>query len=132
VEFTTPALAAAPLGLHVRKITERELALVGDAAGAPDPITGEGMSLSLLSADALAEAIARGDLGTYSKRRRALAEGSEWLSKWILRAARHPRIADRVVRSLAERPELFRMLLEVAVGARRPVGLLQLSRLVIA
>ena len=51
LEFTTPVLASAPLGSFVPRIvdaTER-LLLVGDAAGAPDPIVGDGLALALSS-----------------------------------------------------------------------------------
>jgi flavin-dependent dehydrogenase len=116
--FTTPCLAAAPLGLRVSSVVSGRTLLVGDAAGAPDPVTGEGMSLALLSARAAALAIAEGRPERYARERRRLAAASEWLSRWLLRATRFPRMADRVVARLAERPELFRKLLEMAVGTR--------------
>ncbi len=119
ISFTTPALAAAPLGLRVGAVAAGNTLLVGDAAGAPDPVTGEGMSLALLSARAAAEAIVAGRPGDYELARRRLAAGSEWLGRWILRAARYPSVADRVVGSLVEHPELFAKLLEISVGARR-------------
>lgn len=117
LEFTTPCLAVAPLGLSVSPVVSENVLLVGDAAGAPDPVTGEGMSLAILSARAAAEAIVTNRPIEYERRRRRLAAGSEWLGRWVLRAARG---ADRVVPLLAERPELFRRLLEIAVGTREP------------
>jgi flavin-dependent dehydrogenase len=116
--FTTPCLAAAPLGLRVNSVVSGRTLLVGDAAGAPDPVTGEGMSLAILSARAAAQAIAEDRPDRYAQERPRLAAASDWLSHWLLRAARFPRVADRVVASLAERPELFRKLLEMAVGTR--------------
>jgi flavin-dependent dehydrogenase len=118
--FTTPVLAAGPLGLRVRAPAAGDVVLVGDAAGAPDPVTGEGMSLALLSARAAAEAIARGDPEAYARERARLAAGADWLGRWILRAARHPALAGRVVRSLAGSPATFRKLLEIATGERAP------------
>ncbi len=120
LRLTTPVLACAPLGLRVGAVAAGDVLLVGDAAGAPDPITGEGMSLALLSARAAAEAVVAGDLSLYARAHRRLAAGSDWLGRWLLRATRYPAIADRVVASLAERPELFRKLLEIASGARPP------------
>ncbi|HYE99234.1 MAG TPA: FAD-dependent oxidoreductase [Planctomycetota bacterium] len=119
LEFTTPVLAAAPLGLRVGAVASDEILLVGDAAGAPDPVTGEGMSLALRCARAAAEAIVAGDPFRYATAHRQLSSGPEWLGKWLLRATRYPALADRVVASLSARPELFSKLLEIATGARR-------------
>jgi flavin-dependent dehydrogenase len=116
--FATPVLAAGPLGLSVGTVASADTLLVGDAAGAPDPVTGEGMSLAILSAKAAAEAIVAGRPGDYEKARRRLAAGADWLSAWILRASRHPSILDRVVGSLDAHPELFRKLMEIATGER--------------
>lgn len=131
--FTSPVLGAGPLGLRVGAIATDDTLLVGDAAGAPDPVTGEGMSLALLSARAAAEAIAAGRPRDYEKERRRLAQGADWLGRWILRASRYPSIADRVVGSLVEHPELFTKLLEIATGARREgeLTLTDLARLVV-
>jgi flavin-dependent dehydrogenase len=131
--FTSPVLAQAPLGLRVGQVVSGSTLLVGDAAGAPDPVTGEGMSLAILSARAAAEAIVSGAPESYERTRRRLAAGSEWLGRWILRAARYPAIADRVVRSLVEEPRLFTKLLEIATGLRREgeLSLVELARLVV-
>ncbi|MBI3099155.1 MAG: NAD(P)/FAD-dependent oxidoreductase [Planctomycetes bacterium] len=131
IRFTTPALAVAPLGLAVTPVASGNIMLVGDAAGAPDPVTGEGMSLAILSARAAARAMAEGRPEEYARERERLAAGSLWLGSWILRASRLPAIADRVVRSLAGRPDLFRKLLDVAVGRERNLSLPELARLVI-
>jgi flavin-dependent dehydrogenase len=44
-------------------------ALVGDAAGLVQPITGEGIAYALCSADLLAEAFQQSDLGSYQSLR---------------------------------------------------------------
>ena len=116
--FTTPVLGAGPLGLSVRTIATDDTLLVGDAAGAPDPVMGEGMSLAILSARAAAKAIASGRPHDYQNERRRLAAGADWMSGWILRASRHPAITDRVVSSLRRHPDLFTKLIEIASGMR--------------
>jgi flavin-dependent dehydrogenase len=120
LRLTTPVLACAPLGLKVGAVAAGNVLLVGDAAGAPDPVTGEGMSLALLSARAAAEAVAAGDPEAYARAHRRLAAGADWLGRWLLRATRYPAIADRVVDALGRRPELFAKLLEISSGARAP------------
>jgi flavin-dependent dehydrogenase len=133
VSFTTPVLGVAPLGLRVGMVASGNTLLVGDASGAPDPVTGEGMSLAVLSARAAAEAIARGRPEDYERERRRLGAGSDWLGRWMLRATRYPAIADRVVTSLLEHPELFRKLLEISAGIRREgeLTLTEIARLVV-
>jgi flavin-dependent dehydrogenase len=133
VSFTTPVLAVAPLGLRVGAVAAGNTLLVGDASGAPDPVTGEGMSLAILSARAAADAILKGRPEEYERDRRRLGAGSDWLGRWMLRATRYPAIADRVVTSLLEHPELFTKLLEISSGARREgdLSLADLARLVV-
>lgn len=133
IAFTTPVLAVAPLGLRVASVVSGDTLLVGDAAGAPDPVTGEGMSLAILSARAAADAVASGRPEEYERARRRLAAGSDWLGRWLLRATRYPRIADRVVGSLVEHPELFTKLLEISGGLRREgdLSLADMARLVV-
>jgi flavin-dependent dehydrogenase len=120
LRLTTPVLACAPLGLRVGAVAAGRVLLVGDAAGAPDPVTGEGMSRALLSARAAAEAVMADDPEAYAREHRRISAGSDWLGRWLLRATRYAAIADRVVDSLGRRPELFAKLLEISAGSRRP------------
>jgi flavin-dependent dehydrogenase len=112
--LTTPKLGVSPLGSHVAPLVSGRAMLVGDAAGAPDPVTGEGMSLALRSAaaasSAIMEALETGDpgrLARYERERRRLAEPSASLSRLILWTARRPRLANRAVRRLARDPSIF-------------------------
>jgi flavin-dependent dehydrogenase len=131
LSFTTPVLGAGPLGLSVTPVVAARTLLVGDASGAPDPVVGEGMSLAILSARGAAAAIASGHPEDYETERRHLGEGASWVAAWILRASRHPRLADRVVAALGRRPETFAALLEVVSGGRprRDVSFADLLRL---
>lgn len=116
--FTTPVRGAGPLGLSVRTIATDDTLLVGDAAGAPDPVVGEGMSLAILSARAAAKAIVSGRPHDYQNERRRLAVGANWMAGWILRASCRPAVTNRLVSSLRRHPELFTKLIDVASGAR--------------
>jgi flavin-dependent dehydrogenase len=129
VALSTPVLAVAPLGLRVGTTASGNTVLVGDASGAPDPVTGEGMSLAILSARSAAEAISKGRTEEYRQERKKLGEGPEWLGRWLLRATRHPAIADRVITSLKDHPPLFTKLLEISAGRRR-IGDLTLAEVV--
>jgi flavin-dependent dehydrogenase len=115
VEMTTPVLAAAPLGLHVPRLFEPGLLLVGDAAGAPDPITGDGMAIALASTMPAAEAIVSGDLASYERTRLAMGRSADRLGRLLLALSR---IEGRAARALLRRQALLTTLLDVAVGRR--------------
>ncbi len=118
VRFTLPWIGASPLGSRVTPLVHGRTLLLGDAAGAADPITGEGMSLAILSAGVAAEAIAAGDLAVYETERRRLARPSERLAKLILRLAGSPWLAERTVQLLRNAPAVFARLLREACSAR--------------
>ena len=115
IEFTTPVLAAAPLGLRVPRIVDEDegLILVGDAAGSPDPITGDGMALALASTRAAAEAIVSGNLRAYAQRRLTMGRTANRLGRLLLRLSRTERRAAWVLRDLSA---LVPPLMRVAVG----------------
>jgi len=103
VEFTTPVLAAAPLGLHVPRIVDldRRLLLVGDAAGTPDPITAGGLSLALSATRAAADAIVSGALEEYQDYRLAMGLAAHRLGRLMLWLGRTERRAEWVLRHMA-------------------------------
>ena len=117
IEWTTSALASAPLGLRVPRVVDDGLLLVGDAAGAPDPITGDGIALALASARPAAEAVVANDLAAYQRARRDLGQNADRLGRLLLHIAR----ADgRTACALLSRPALVPTLMDVAL-ARRPL-----------
>lgn len=93
-----PVFAKAPLATRVRPLAGEGWLLVGDSAGAVDPITGEGMSLALLGAARAAAAIDRhlhsqaGALDGYARETAALHASMTRLTRTVLFAARHPRV----------------------------------------
>lgn len=112
VELLTPVLAAAPLGLSLARIVDPQdrLVLVGDAAGTPDPITGDGMALALATTRLAAEAIVSGDLRAYERRRLARGRAARRLGRLMLGLSRTERRAAWVLRDLsAAIPPLVRL-----------------------
>lgn len=61
----------APETLDARRVAGEDWALLGDAAGFADPVTGEGIFYALRSAEMFAEAALRGDVSAYEKEWRA-------------------------------------------------------------
>ncbi len=108
---------AGPLDQRPTAVCRAHVALVGDAAGYRDAVTGEGLALALHQADSLAEALAAGDLSDYAaavRRQTALPFAVIGALLW---AERHPALRRRLMATLAAEPALFRRLL--AVHARQ-------------
>jgi 2-polyprenyl-6-methoxyphenol hydroxylase-like FAD-dependent oxidoreductase len=101
-------------------VVRGRLALVGDAAGYFDAITGEGLSLAFHDAFAVIDAIVRGDLPSYAAARRRMARVPLALTRLALFIERRPRLRRRVMRALAADPRLFRALLAAHVRVRPP------------
>ncbi len=114
---------AGPFGRRARAVRKGRLALVGDAAGYLDAITGEGLALGFHQADALAEAIYAGDLTRYERAFRKLIALPFTLIRLLLFAERHPSIRRRMVRTLAREPEIFARLLAIHTRDRPPASL---------
>jgi flavin-dependent dehydrogenase len=98
-------------------------ALVGDACGYVDPITGEGIFLALRGSELLAESLVsalhagRSDaaaLAAYARARRRVLEPRELLGLALQRGLRHPRWVDLALALLAARPALCDLLVSLA------------------
>jgi flavin-dependent dehydrogenase len=131
-ERTSRDRGAGPFRQRTRGVVRGRVALVGDAAGYLDALTGEGLGLAFQQAEALAAAIAAGDLGPYAATCRRLARLADGFTHLLLFCERRPRLRRRLVRELGRRPELFGRLLGAharqiparAVGARAVAHLL--------
>ncbi len=129
-EVTSRDRGAAALRQRVRGVVRGRLALVGDASGYVDAITGEGLALALKQAPVLVEAIRRGDLGHYARRHRGLGAWANGLTELLLWVEARPRLRRRVIRALARDPALFSRILAVHAGAPvRSLGLGSVPRL---
>jgi menaquinone-9 beta-reductase len=92
------------------------VALVGDASGGVDAITGEGLRLAFGQSLALAEAMQSGDLHQYGSTHRRLARRPLWMGRLMLMLGRYDRVRSRTFRMLSRSPELFAQLLAIHVG----------------
>jgi 2-polyprenyl-6-methoxyphenol hydroxylase-like FAD-dependent oxidoreductase len=121
---TSSPRGAGPLARGAHRVVAERLALVGDAAGYVDAITGEGLSLSLVSAAALVgclpEALRRRGaphaLAPYEETFARLFRRYAWSTGALLALARHPALRRPLLRALARRPRLFEATLAWVVG----------------
>jgi flavin-dependent dehydrogenase len=92
-------------------------ALVGDASGSVDAITGEGICVSIKQAGALAMAIKSGNLARYARVHRELMRRPQTMASLMLMLERNAQLQRRALAGLAQTPGLFRSLLGIHVGA---------------
>ena len=123
---------AGPLQQRCRAVVSGDLALVGDASGYLDAITGEGLALSFRQAAALIDAIAVGDLEQYVVAHRHIVRYPNAITRLLLLVERHPRLRRRVMRSLAADSLLMSRFLALKMRIEGPRvfgsgGLLQLA-----
>ena len=107
--------ARAPLR-RLRRVCRGRFALVGDASGSVDPLTGEGLGLGFRQAVALVQAIKRNDFSSYQAAHDRISKPSRLMSRLMLMMDAHPRLRRRALRILAAEPSLFSRLLNVNVG----------------
>ncbi len=114
---------AGPLAQRVRGVVRGRVALVGDAAGYLDAITGEGIAVALHQARALVAALVAGDLRLYAAAHRRLGRLPNAITSLVLALERRPRLRSRVLRALAAEPALFARLLGIHARSLPPRGL---------
>ena len=120
-----PGLSAE--ALDERKAAGEDWALLGDAAGFADPVTGEGIYYALRSAELFAEAFLRGDVASYERAWRAD------FGRELRRAARMRRrfygsfyggpFTDRMILLARSHPGIRRTLRELVGGEQGYLGL---------
>jgi menaquinone-9 beta-reductase len=113
-------VGAVTLTCGFQRVYRDRVALIGDASGSVDAITGEGLCLSFHQAAVLADALERGDLSRYQAAHRRLACRPTLMGRLLLLLDKQPRVRERAMRALAEHPEVFARLLAVHVGATSP------------
>jgi len=126
LEGAEPANAerGALTGNHrLKRVWGDNVALIGDASGTVDAITGEGMGLAFSQAIALAECLEANDLNRYQTRHDELALRPLLMARFMLLLDRRPRLQNRVLQVFQRRPEIFRRLLALHVGALPPKDL---------
>ncbi len=100
----------------LHKVYKGNIALIGDASGSVDAVTGEGLCLSFQQAIALASALSSGNLENYQRDHHRLARRPNTMSRLLLLLDRYPSLRKRVLRCLAQEPELFARLLAAHLG----------------
>ena len=104
----------------LRRVYRGNVALIGDASGGVDAITGEGLSLSFHQAEALAEAMASNDLNKYQVAHRRFALRPAFMARVLLLLDGRTRVRRRVLRVFDKHPDVFERLVSIHVGETSP------------
>ena len=105
---------AGPFRRRPRRVTAGRLALVGDASGYVDAITGEGIAVAFECARALAQSLQEGGLASYERAHRRAMRRYRGTTEIVLALAAFPWLRRGVVSALAGRSILFEYLLGLA------------------
>jgi len=119
IEPSTLERGAVTSTRRLRSVYRGNVALVGDASGSVDAITGQGLCLSFRQAAAPASALPSGELSSYAARHRALLRRPAFMAGLMVLLAGRPRLNRRVIAALARRPEEFETMLAMHVGAAK-------------
>lgn len=101
---------------RLRRVALGRVALVGDASGSADAITGEGMGMAFRQAPLLAECLETGNLGHYNRLHPATLQLPQTMARIILLMDRSTAFRNRAIAMLARKPALFARLLAVHLG----------------
>ncbi len=102
----------------LRRVTAANVALTGDASGAVDAITGEGIALSFRQALLLAEAITADNLVMYQTGHPAILRRPHLMSMAMLSMDAWPWLRKRAMGLFAAQPQLFAQLISMHLGER--------------
>jgi len=111
-----PARGSITFGRKLRRVTNANIALVGDASGSVDAVTGEGLALCFRQAAALSEALRANDLAMYQQAHRRIQRLPSRMSRTLLLMDRSPALRDTVIRAFHRKPWLFERLLQIHIG----------------
>ena len=105
---------------RLRAVYRGNVALIGDASGSVDAVTGEGLCLLFQQSVALAHALESGDLSRYQAEHRRIGRRPEFMADMMLLLDRRNSLRHRAIRVMAEQPRLFTQMLAMHVGQLAP------------
>lgn len=109
----------------LRRVSRGNLALIGEAAGSVDAITGEGLSIAFQQAAVLAEAIRCGDYDGYEQAHRRMTRMPRRMAALLLLMDNRRWLRQRAFHALGADGTFFGRMLAMHTGAMQPakVGL---------
>jgi len=120
VEPASSVRGAGPFGFLPKRRANQRLALVGDAAGFIDPISGDGLTMTFAGAKVLADVLGRGaPLTTYEGAWRAATRRYANFTRLLLHLALRRELRKGLLGAISRDPRVFSWLLSHAVDESR-------------
>jgi flavin-dependent dehydrogenase len=127
-ELIGSARGAISMSARLASVVAGRVALVGDASGSVDAVTGEGLALAFRQANSLATALAAGDLKKYDASHRRMGRLPRLMARTLLLFDGNDRLRRIAFRKLAAHPRIFSRLLDVHVGSLRRSALTAIAQ----
>lgn len=105
----------------LRVVHSGSIALIGEAAGSVDAITGEGLAIAFQQAIALANAMRAGDLMAYERVHSRITRMPRRMAALMLLMDKRRWLRERAFRALAAEPHFFQRMLAMHTGTLSPV-----------
>jgi flavin-dependent dehydrogenase len=115
----TPQRGAVTTTCSFDRVSRGNVALIGDASGTADAITGEGLAMAFRQALLLRDSIAKGGLELYQAGHAEILRLPQQMARVMLLMDLHPLLRRRVLAAFAERPDLFSAMLRVHLNEER-------------
>ena len=100
----------------LHRVVRGNIALLGDASGSADAITGEGLAMAFRQAILLAESVESGSLAPYAAGHATTLRIPQSMARSLLLMDRWSALRGKVLRVFAREPFLFENLLRVHMG----------------
>jgi flavin-dependent dehydrogenase len=113
----TTVKGAITVSRRLRSVTSGCVALIGEASGSVDAITGEGLAMCFRQAEVLGRALAKDNLHVYEREHRKIMRLPHFMGRIMLMMDRNAPLRHRALRALSSKPQLFDRMLSVHVGA---------------
>lgn len=113
---TSSERGAATFHRRMPKVTAGCVALVGDASGSLDAVTGAGLGLAFEQALALAEAISAGELSRYQQAHRTICNRPFWIGRGLLLLDRSAVLRRLTLAAFQQAPWTFQRMLQLHSG----------------
>lgn len=122
-ERSTSVRGSLTISRRLKSVTRGNVALIGEASGSVDAITGEGLAMAFRQALALADAMKCDDLAGYEKAHREIISLPGFMARSMLLLDSKRWLRRRTLRAFSREPRLFENLLAVHVGELRLASL---------
>jgi flavin-dependent dehydrogenase len=116
-DHTSSERGAITVSRTLRRVYRGQTAVVGDASGGVDAITGEGLCLAFRQAALLGECLAANDLARYQAEHRKLLRRPALMARLMLFLGNHTRLRQRTMQVFESSPRSFAGMLAMHVGA---------------